>query len=74
MNGINVNLLKAKLVERGLNVEQLAEMIDIDRSTLYRKLKSGGDGLTVSEANAIIRALSLSLQDAVSIFFTTEVA
>ncbi len=74
MNGINVNLLKAKLVERGMNVSQLAEMIGIDRATIYRKLKDGGSGLLISEVNAIIMALNLTIAEAVAIFFTDQVA
>ena len=74
MNGINVNLLKAKLVERGMNVSQLAEMIGIDRATIHRKLKDGGSGLLISEVNAIIVALNLTIAEAVAIFFTDQVA
>lgn len=74
MNGINVNLLKAKLVERGLNMSNLAEMIGIDRATLYRKVKDGGGGLLVSEMNAIVTALGLSIAEATAIFFTSTVA
>ncbi len=37
---VNVNKLKGKIVERGLNVENLAERIGLDRATLYRKLGS----------------------------------
>ena len=74
MNGINVNLLKAKLVERGLNVTALADMIKIDRSTLYRKLQENGINITVGEANAIVIALGLSVQEAVAIFFSNKVA
>ena len=73
MNGINVNMLKAKLVERGLNLSQLAEMIGIDRATIYRKLKDGGTGLLISEVNAIVAALNLTVAEAVAIFFTQAV-
>jgi DNA-binding phage protein len=74
MGGVNVNLLKAKLVERGLNLTKLAEMIGIDRATLYRKLKDNGAGLLIGEANAIVRALNLTAKEATEIFFTQCVA
>lgn len=74
MGGVNVNLLKAKLVERGLNISGLAKMIGLDKATLYRKLQNGGAGLLVKEANAIVVALELSAQEATEIFFARNVA
>ena len=74
MGGVNVNLLKAKLVERGLNFTNLAEMIGIDRATLYRKLKDNGAGLLIGEVNSIVRALKLTVTEATEIFFTQSVA
>ena len=74
MGGVNVNLLKAKLVERGLNFTNLAEMIGIDRTTLYRKLKDNGAGLLIGEVNSIVRALKLTVTEATEIFFTQSVA
>lgn len=74
MGGVNVNLLKAKLVERGINMSTLAEMIGMDRATLYRKLKDDGAGLLIKDANAIVSALKLTVQDAMEIFFTRGVA
>lgn len=74
MGCIKVNLLKAKLVERELSVTNLAEMIGLDRATLYRKLQDGGYGITVGEANKIVSALNLSLTEAMEIFFAGNVA
>ncbi len=74
MGGVNVNLLKAKLVERGLNISSLAKMIGLDKATLYRKLQNGGSGLLVKEANAIVVVLELSVQEAIEIFFARNVA
>ena len=56
---MNVNKLKGKIVENGLNVSQLASSIGIDRTTLYRKLTSNGDTLTISEAEKISKVLNL---------------
>lgn len=74
MGSVNVNLLKAKLVERGINVSGLAKMIGLDKATLYRKLQNGGAGLLVREAKAIVQALQLSAQEATEIFFAHAVA
>lgn len=71
---MDVNKLKGKVVEKGMNMSQLATKIGIDRSTLYRKLKSQGDTLTVKEVNLIVRALGLTKDEAVDIFFTNKVA
>ncbi len=57
------------MVENGINVEELAEVINKDRATFYRKLNSNGDNFTVKEANLIVRALKLNAEDATAIFF-----
>lgn len=71
---MNVNKLKGKIVENGLNVSQLASFIGIDKTTLYRKLTSNGDTLTISEAEKIARTLNLSMEDVNAIFFADFVA
>ena len=55
---MNVNKLKGKIVENGLNVSQLASSIGIDMTTMYRKLTSNGDTLTIN----------LSMEDRNAIF------
>lgn len=64
---MNVNLLKAKMVEKGINAEKLAELIGIDRATLYRKL-ANLDKFTIGEARRIKTALGLSAEEACLIF------
>ena len=34
---VNTNKLKGKIVECGMNISELAELIGIDKATLYRK-------------------------------------
>ena len=70
---INSNMLRGKIIERGLTVEKLAEIMGINTSTLYRKL-SNGDTMLVRDANAIVRALKLSADEAIAIFFGDLVA
>ena len=65
---MNVNKLKAKIVERELSVEKLAVLIGVDRSSLYRKLNNA-EKITIGEANKMKTALEISNAEAVDIFF-----
>ncbi len=67
MSNVNVCKLKAKLVERGMNVETLADLIGIDRSSMYRKLNNF-DKITIGEALRIKEVLNLSDAEAIEIF------
>lgn len=71
---VNVNKLKAKIIEKGLNVTIVAERIGIDRSSLYRKLNNEGETLTVKEAKAIVQVLDIPPLEAAQIFFGNDVA
>lgn len=71
---VNVNKLKAKLVESGMNVEELSERIGIDKSTLYRRLSADGDTFSIKEADKIIKELNLTKEEVNSIFFSQFVA
>lgn len=74
MQNVNINRLKGKIVERGMSIATLAEALEIDRSTLYRKLENDGAGLLVRDANKIATVLDLTRDEAVSIFFARYVA
>lgn len=65
---MNINKLKSKIVEKGINVETLAELIGIDRSSMYRKLNNF-EKITIGEANRIKTALELTDEEANNIFF-----
>ena len=71
---MNVNKLRAKIIENGINITILAQRMGIDRSTLYRKINSKGETLTVKEANLIVEILKLTEEEAVDIFFKEIVA
>jgi len=71
---MNVNKLKGRIVEKGLNIRIVAMKIGIDRSSLYRKLNNEGETLTIKEANKIVEILDLSPQEATDIFFGNNVA
>lgn len=74
MTNVNVNKLRGKIVENGLNMSTLAIKLEIDRSTLYRKINSEGDKLTIKEANKIVKILNLDSKEAMAIFFGYTVA
>lgn len=61
--------LKAKIIEKGMNVEKLAEAIGIDRSGLYRRLNNF-EKFTIGEANRIKEVLELTNEEATDIFFS----
>lgn len=66
---MQVNKLKAKLVEKGMNVEKLAELIGTERSSLYRKLNNS-EKITIGEAQKMKDVLLLSDSEAYEIFLT----
>lgn len=65
---MNANKLKAKIIERGLNVERFANLINMDRSSLYRKLNNS-KRITIGEAMRIKEALEMTNDEARDIFF-----
>ena len=71
---MNINKLRGKFTEKGYSLASVAEQLDIDRSTLHRKLSNEGEGFTILEANKIVKMLELSPEEAVSIFFVNTVA
>ena len=71
---MNVNRLKGRIVEKGLNISVVAEKMGIDRSSLYRKLNNKGETLTIREAQNLVNILQLPPKDATEIFFGESVA
>lgn len=71
---VNVNKLKAKMVELGINAEELSDRIGIDRATFYRRLSSNGETFSIKEADKICRELRLTRDEVNDIFFSQYVA
>lgn len=71
---VNVNKLKGKIVECGLNVEKLSEKIGINAATFYRKMNDNGENFTIKEADIISRELMLTCDEVNAIFFSQFVA
>ena len=66
---MNINKLKAKIVEKGMNVESLADQIGIDRSSLYRKLNNF-EKITIGEASKMKEVLEMAEAEASDIFLS----
>lgn len=64
---MNINKLKGRIVEKGLDIPTVAKMIGIDRSSMYRKLNNA-EKITIGEARKIKTALELTVEDACDIF------
>mgnify|MGYP001408271279 CR=1 FL=1 len=66
---MNANKLKGKIVENGLNIAKAADIINIHKSSFYRKL-NGFDTFTVAEAVKLKEALGLTNLEALEIFLS----
>ena len=66
---VNVPILKKTIVNKNTTLEAVANNLGIDRSTLYRRLKNGASGITLSDAQRISHYLDLAPEEALSIFW-----
>ena len=66
---MKLNKLKARIIEKGMSVEMLADAIGKERSTLYRKLNNF-EKITIGEAAKIKVALEMTDEDAIDIFLS----
>jgi len=67
---MNINKLNGKIAECGTTKEALADDIGINRSTFYRRLKSGK--LLIGDIHKICESLNLTTEEAVDIFLTDK--
>ena len=66
---MNVTMLKSKLVACEMNVEQLASKIEVDRSSMYRKL-ANAEKITIGEAKKMKAVLNMTDDEAIQIFLS----
>lgn len=64
---MDANKLKRKLIEQRLNVAKTAELLGMNKITLYRKL-NGFEKLTISDAIQLKNLLGLTDSEAITIF------
>ena len=67
--GENIRMLRGKLVEKGMSMDDLAKLIGRDRATIYRRFASGGGAFTLQEIRSIASVLELTWDDIYHIFF-----
>ncbi|MBP3446486.1 MAG: helix-turn-helix domain-containing protein [Clostridia bacterium] len=70
----NIEMLKDKMAKKSISVCDLADLLGVDASTIYRKFQKNGENFSIGEANQIVKALDLSEKEAMSIFFASFVA
>lgn len=66
---LNHELLKKKIKDSNVGMNDLAKAANMDRSTLYRRLAAPDGEFTIAEATAISQTLNLTQDDVMSIFF-----
>lgn len=64
---MNTKKLKAKCIEKGMNIVDLSKCVGIKSSTFYKKLNNAS--FCVEEARAISQVLELKNEEILSIFF-----
>lgn len=69
---IDVRKLKGKIVENGKSVVEMSQVLGINPSTFYRKMKK--NSFEIGEVDVMVRELCLSKEEANAIFFSQIVA
>lgn len=70
---MNINDLNAEIARCGLTIPKLAEIIRMDKKTLYSRMK-GETAFKQTEIVSISKALNLSQDKILSIFFADTVS
>lgn len=72
---VRTNEIKAQMKRKGMTQEKLAEKLNINPSTLNRKINNvEGENLTVREATLIVSVLQIPPELIENIFFAKELA
>ena len=61
--------LRKAIKQCGLTVEKMLEAAGIDKTKFYRKLRDGGDKLSIGDAKKIAEVLKLSEEASMVIFW-----
>lgn len=71
---VNIIELRRRISEKGFTIEHFSEIIGMDASTFYRKIKSNGESFTVGEIRKMVEVLELTNNEAPKIFcFKTRI-
>lgn len=72
---VDTKEIKAQLKRAGMTQTELARMVEMDPSTLNRKINNAeGETLTVKEATNIAEMLKIPREFLTDIFFASELA
>ena len=69
MDVVNLERLRAALKQRGITIEQTADALNVNPSTLYRRFNRQGEKFTVDEVSKLAAMLDLSSERLSEIFF-----
>ena len=69
---MKVNMLKAKIIEKGLTARSLCAEIKLHPASYYRKI-NGENEFTRDQIAKIVKVLGLTPEETFSIFFADEV-
>jgi predicted transcriptional regulator len=67
---LNKELLKEKIKNSRISIDEVANAAEMDRSTFYRRLAADKCEFTIAEAQAISECLGLKQRDVMAIFFS----
>ena len=68
---VNSAKLRGKIVENGLTLEKVAKAINLNKSTISRKMNKNGDDFTIKQSDDIVKLLNLTAEEATSIFLVS---
>jgi len=66
--GIKVQKLRGRIIEENYTQAGVADLLKMNRSTFYRKMKTGGKTFTVGDIKKMKVILHLDLDDVSDIF------
>ncbi len=64
----DMNKLRGKIAECGMNNEEVASSLGMNPSTFYRKMKANGLAFTVGQMQKMVEVLGMSAEEAKQIF------
>ena len=67
---LDKDLLREKIKQSRISMDEIAKCANMDRRTLYRRLASDECEFTISEATAISKCLGLKQREVMAIFFS----
>ena len=70
---VDTRLLRIKIEDKRTNISEIASKMGIDKATLYRRI-ANSETFTIGEVGKIAEILNLTHDEAVSIFFSHDVA